>query len=36
MKDFEKLTIYCECHSPESQFTLVRDPEDWKSGCKFI
>lgn len=28
MIEFEKLTIYCECHSPEHQFTLVRDPED--------
>jgi len=28
MKNFEKLTIYCYCESPEHQFTLVRDPED--------
>jgi hypothetical protein len=25
---FEKLTIYCDCESPEHQFTFVKDPED--------
>jgi hypothetical protein len=25
---FEKLTIYCDCESPEHQFTIVKDPED--------
>jgi hypothetical protein len=28
MKTFEKLTVYCECDSPEHQFILVKDPDD--------
>lgn len=28
MKRFERLTIYCDCETPEHQFNFIKDPED--------